>query len=401
MTATLSWIDLTATDRDKVRRVLDLFNEQGTVDELGLGRLRDAFSDALFPGTSVLHTRLRYVLFIPWIYREIESWGGGYDVAYEARRMEMRLIDGLAAGDDTAGIIGIQARESLAQLASTAYWAVLVRWGIFLAGRNQGWYHTQFDGLIRRQKEVGRADDPGVVWAREPIWHPRLPEAPAGFPDEASFALTHEEADFLRGRIQERCGGSLLAWLAQQGSGALAENFWDEPAALHAGGSIAEAVEQARRFSLHVEGAPLLYNLLLAEMRQDMQPGDANAALIERYRSELAEWAGREASEEAFDPNALWRFVARYGGRTLHPQQRFIEAWCERVTAIGAGRVADDDFLRRLIASRERQLKGQRARVVNRGRLLDWRGRVGVGRMSFRWPNVRRLLMDLHAGFSS
>jgi hypothetical protein len=77
----LTWIDLTATDRDKVRRVLDLFKEQGTVDELGLGSLRDVFSNALFPGTSVLHTRLRYVLFIPWIYQEIESWGGGWDVA--------------------------------------------------------------------------------------------------------------------------------------------------------------------------------------------------------------------------------------------------------------------------------------------------------------------------------
>ncbi|TVP74845.1 MAG: hypothetical protein EA353_14930, partial [Puniceicoccaceae bacterium] len=78
----LTWLDLTATDRDKVRRVLDLFNEQGTVDELGLGSLRDVISNALFPGTSVLLTRLRYVLFVPWIYREIESWGRGYDVVY-------------------------------------------------------------------------------------------------------------------------------------------------------------------------------------------------------------------------------------------------------------------------------------------------------------------------------
>ena len=282
MAAELSWIDLTATDRDKIRRVLNLFNEQGTVDELGLGSLRDVISNALFPGTSVLHTRLRYVLFIPWIYREIESWGGGYDVAYEARRMEMRLIDALARSDDTAGIIGIQARESLSQLASTAYWAVLVYWGLFLAGRNQGWYHAHFDSLIHRRKEVPRADDPGVVWTREPTWHPRLPEAPAGFPDEASFALTGEEADFLLGRIQERCGGTLLAWLAVEGTGELAEDFWDEPAALRAGGSIAEAVEMARRFSLHIEGGPLLYNLLLAEMRHDMQSSDADAALIER-----------------------------------------------------------------------------------------------------------------------
>ena len=35
--AFLSWIDLTASDRDKVRRALDLFEEQDTIDKLGLG----------------------------------------------------------------------------------------------------------------------------------------------------------------------------------------------------------------------------------------------------------------------------------------------------------------------------------------------------------------------------
>ena len=77
MQATLTWLDLTASDRDKMRRVLDLFKEQGTLDELGLGSLRDALSDALFPGTSSIETRLRYVLFIPWLYRRLEDRSAG------------------------------------------------------------------------------------------------------------------------------------------------------------------------------------------------------------------------------------------------------------------------------------------------------------------------------------
>ena len=67
MQPTLTWIDLTASDRDTMRRVLDLFSEKGTLDEMGLGSLRDTVSDALFPGTSYIQTRLRYVLFVPWI----------------------------------------------------------------------------------------------------------------------------------------------------------------------------------------------------------------------------------------------------------------------------------------------------------------------------------------------
>jgi hypothetical protein len=201
--AFLSWLDLTAADRDKVRRVLDLFSEQGTVDELGLGSLRDTISSALFPGTSVLHTRLRYVLFIPWIYQELESWGPGYDVARYARDQEIQLIYALAESDDTAGVIGIDAGESLARLASNAYWALLVHWGLFVPARPQSWYHRNFDELLARRSHAPRADDPGVTWTQQPTWHPRLPEPPAEFPAEVDFALTAEEADFLLGRILE------------------------------------------------------------------------------------------------------------------------------------------------------------------------------------------------------
>lgn len=398
-TASLTWLDLTAADRDKVRRVLDLFGEQGTVDELGLGSLRDTVSNVLFPGTSVLHTRMRYVLFIPWIYQKLESWGTGYDVGHHAREMEVQLIDALAQGDDTAGVIGIEAGASLARLASNTYWALLTHWGLFMPARPQSWYHRNFDELLSKQAHVARADDPGVVWSREPTWHPRLPSAPSNFPAEADFALTAEEADFLQGRILERCGETTLAWLAQEGSTLLADELWDEPAIEHATDEIVQVVELARRFSLHVQGAPLLYNLLLAEMRYENQASGGDAELIEHYRAELAEWAAWEAEEEPFNPDRLWALVMRQGGRLKDPQRRFIEAWANALREHGPEAVADSADLRHLIHVREQQLKGSRARVINNGRLLDWSGRTGTGRMQFRWPNVRQLLVDLREGF--
>jgi hypothetical protein len=398
-TAQLTWLDLTAADREKVRRVLALFNEQGTVDELGLGTLRDMLSNALFPGTSVLHTRLRYLLIIPWIYQLLEAAGSGVDVAADSRRLEVGLVDALAESDDTRGIIGIQARESLARLASSAYWAFIAHLGIFAPGRSQSWYHTHFDSLVRRRSEVPRADDPGVVWSREPTWHPRLPRIPKEFPEKVSFKLKPEEADFLRGRIEERCAGTLLAWLAREGVEETSPAPWHEPAIRHAPRSITDVVSLAERFSLHAEGGPLLYNLLLAELRHALQANDKDEELIEDYRQELAEWAARESRAPPFDPRVLWEQAARQGARVVLPQQRFVERWSARVAEIGPEGVSDDKFLRELIAARERQLKGdQRARVTNRGRLLDWSGRVGVGRMQFRWPQVRQLVLDLHEG---
>ncbi|UUT36597.1 DUF6361 family protein [Microbacterium elymi] len=80
--------------------IIDLFREPGTVDELGIGAVRDALSDILFPGTSVLHTRLRYVLFIPWLLRRAADDGGTPDEmrarfrAHEYRRCGRRRSAG-------------------------------------------------------------------------------------------------------------------------------------------------------------------------------------------------------------------------------------------------------------------------------------------------------------------
>ena len=399
MEPTLTWLDLTASDRDKMRRVLDLFKEQGTVDEMGLGSLRDILSDALFPGTSYIQTRLRYVLFIPWMYQRLESRKvGPADVARRARTAETDLIGALADSEDE-GVIGVRARDSLSRLPSSVYWSALVRWGIFRHQQSQGWYHTNFARLTDGHDAVGRPDDPGVVWARQPNWHPRLPDPPAPFPQETSFALTRAEADFLRGRMEEQCAGTLLGWLARKGSGAPAEHFWDDPDAGRTSGKIRATVELARRFSLHVQGIPLLYNLLLAE-RRHADHGDDDE-LIDRYRAELAEWAASEAAEDTYDPLVLWNLVARRGGRLPGPQRRFVEAWSERIAEADPDAVADDVALRGLVEDREHRLKGARARLANPNRLLDWNGRAGVVRMDFRWIRVRQLLIDLHRGLAA
>ena len=400
MEPTLTWLDLTASDRDKMRRVLDLFNEQGTLDEMGLGSLRDALSDALFPGTSYLHTRLRYVLFISWIYRRLENRvRGGANVAEAARQYEIGLIGALERSPRADGIIGVRARASLVRLPSSVYWSALTTWGIFQHQQSQGWYHSNFATLIRGEG-VARADDPGVLWNRQPNWHPRLPDAPDSFPGEASFPLTGEEADFLRGRLEEQCSGTVLAWLARNGSDTPADSVWDDPDALRAPDSIRSTVELARRFSLHVEGMPLLYNLLVAERRSDAL-GTDDADAIDRYRTDLAEWRVREANEPPYEPDVLWQLLARRGVRLRSAQRLFVERWAQRIAGLEPGAVSGDDSLRSLIYHRELRLKGARARLANANRLLDWQPGVGVGRMDFRWVRVRRLLIDLHRGMAS
>jgi hypothetical protein len=48
---------------------------EGVRDEIGFLIIHQRYADYFFPGTSVLHTRLRYVLFVPWIYQTLYEQG--------------------------------------------------------------------------------------------------------------------------------------------------------------------------------------------------------------------------------------------------------------------------------------------------------------------------------------
>ena len=52
----ISWLDHSEADQRRVREMLRLFSDKDTVDDLGLGTVRDTISNALFPGTSVIQT---------------------------------------------------------------------------------------------------------------------------------------------------------------------------------------------------------------------------------------------------------------------------------------------------------------------------------------------------------
>ena len=71
MMSAFVWLDYSERERRKMLDVVDLFREHDTRDELGVGSVRDAFADMLFPGTSTIMTRARYFLLVPWTYQRL------------------------------------------------------------------------------------------------------------------------------------------------------------------------------------------------------------------------------------------------------------------------------------------------------------------------------------------
>ena len=75
----LGWIDFSKEDRQKALDVINLLSEQGAVDELGIGIIRDAFANYFFPGTSTIQTRAKYFLIVPYMLREAVDGRYGKD----------------------------------------------------------------------------------------------------------------------------------------------------------------------------------------------------------------------------------------------------------------------------------------------------------------------------------
>jgi hypothetical protein len=215
------WLDTSEDERRRVMEVIAAFREPDTRDELGLGAIRDAFANRLFPGTSTVQTRARYFLFVPWVYVDLERrHTGSGEVERRARRAEVALIDALAAGDDPAGVIGIDARANLQRLPSSIYWQGLVAWGICQFPGSQAQYHRSLDAFYEARAGGAARDDDGEPVGGRVIrnWHAGLPPAPEGFPHHATVPLTAGEAAYLRERVMANAPGSLLAFLVDRGA---------------------------------------------------------------------------------------------------------------------------------------------------------------------------------------
>ncbi len=387
-----------------MRDVLDLFHEQDTRDELGVGLIRDAFADLLFPGTTTIMTRARYFLFIPWVYLRLErSRVPSSRIGLRARQEEVWLArhlikNGAGEGD---GVIGRVAGDHLQRLPSNISWLGLRSWGIRLFPGGQHEYHRSLDSFYAA---VGRAlatrEEDSEEFDVRRNWHGGLPSPPSGFPESATMSLTRDEARYLCERMAaaETATGeeSLLAFLARDGVPAQCDFAWAHPQAGEFPPHIQRWLAHMRAFSESMHGAALLYNLMLAQL-------DQRDDLAEEYREQVEAWAAEQDARQdtlaTWDRADFWRLVTQSGAQTSVWTRQFVDAWLDIATAPGRrSGMADDAPARDIIAARERRLKGRRARLFSRSALEQWSGAAGTGRMQYRWYVASPLLGDIYTG---
>jgi hypothetical protein len=182
----------------------------------------------------------------------------------------------------------------------------------------------------------------------------------------------------------------MLSWLIHHPPGNMPDYVWEIDNLAAAPAQLTELVDHARRFHTAIHGAALVYNLMLARR-------GGRDVLAAEYENELALW-----SQELLDTAALkdwsrpdwWATIQRQNPRLRPITMQFVNRWLDLIEE--ENELAHSKAAAELIGTRERQIKGGRARLVNQSALDRWAGGSGLGRLDFRWTIGRRHLQDLY-----
>ena len=392
----LGWIDFSKEDRQKALDVINLLSEQGAVDELGIGIVRDAFANYFFPGTSTIQTRAKYFLIVPYILRDAVDGRYGKDVNRILRAIDTEEkecgIKLLESNPKAEGVIGTRVLPKgwVARKPSDIYWNGIRTYGIFC---DYGLSIPEYVSLamkLNTQKssaKLGNRNDDAEENEKDDsdagdimnvnFWN--LPIYYDNWRDNLTIELTNEEALYLDKQIQKGAKGSLLEYVLKN---RIDMNKYEDFVSMAA--DLSEKVEEklsymmklACEFNNLVYMARVRFNVMLSE--------EENEVAVSEW-DRLKPQVKRRAN---VDLSAVFNKLELHNPGTYLFLSKLQEAF----------KALDIDAADELIKKRERQLKGINRAKLNRTKEFDHSKWVGGGELDYRFSNARRIINDIYSG---
>ena len=392
----LGWIDFSKEDRQKALDVINLLSEQGAVDELGIGIVRDAFANYFFPGTSTIQTRAKYFLIVPYILRDAVDGRYGKDVNRILRAIDTEEkecgIKLLESNPKAEGVIGTRVLPKgwVARKPSDIYWNGIRIYGIFCdyglsipeyvslavklnTQKSSAKLGNRNDEAEENEKDDSDAGDiMNVSFWNLPIYHDN-------WRDNLTIELTNEEAFYLDKQIQKGAKGTLLEYVLKN---RIDMNKYEDFVSMAA--ELSEKVEEklaymmklACEFNNLVYMARVRFNVMLSE--------EENEVAVSEW-DRLKPQVKRRAN---VDLSAVFNKLELHNPGTYLFLSKLQEAF----------KALDIDAADELIKKRERQLKGINRAKLNRTKEFDHSKWVGGGELDYRFSNARRIINDIYSG---
>ena len=393
----LGWVDFSNSDREKVFDVMNLLQEPGAVDEIGIGQVRDAFSNLFFPGTSTVQTIAKYFLIVPYVLKEAAEGRYGSEYGGILRRIDEEerqcglLLMQHCPGD--TGIIGqrVLPRGWVVRRPSSIYWNGICTYGIctpkglsipdlirasqFVQAQNRAIRLSSRgdDGSSDERDDFDAGRDAALNFFSVPD------DYYTDWREELSTRLTEGEAAFLREKIESHTQGTLLCYMLEHNVnvekydsfGALCKALHEKVPA-----EMGRMMKLASDFDRLVYAARVRYNYVLSNGE------NAEAA---------DEWEYIETNKEYMLSVDVDEVLA-----SLHivnyRLRRFLLAFKEAVLT-GSLDAADE-----ILINREIEIKGRsRAKLCKRD---DYDNDVWIGEryLDYRFSSAKRLIADIYRG---
>lgn len=380
----VGWIDFSSKDREKAMAIIDLMKENNAVDELGIGVVRDKLAELLFPGTSTIQTRAKYFFIVPWSMIEAEKkFRNKADYLKILNNIETDVIRALIKNEssETKGIIGRDSVERLKRKPSEIYWNGLRSYKIipFNISRNQ--YISSI--RINKRYEIEEGDDSDSTYLDndEIRWDITKPEK--NWKKNLTLSLTKEESKFLREKITRYHPNSLYAHILNNSNISLEDEdiyhltFRDKLPEV-----VNNNLDLALNFGKVIHGAHIRYNIILRKK---------NSMDVEDYEENWNKWCNEISDFDwgKFEEARIYQFAEKTKGT-----KEFIESWFKAIREL---RSVNLEQLDKMIETREYILKGQRAKIKSCEN-IDLSKWVGLGRLEYRWRNVKVLVRDIKEG---
>ena len=392
----LGWVDFSREDREKVLDVMNLLQEQGAVDEIGIGLVRDAFANLFFPGTSTVQTVAKYFLIVPYVLKEATEGRYGNDLNKILRRIDqeekacgIRLMENCPGAD---GIIGrrVLPKGWVARKPSNIYWNGIRTYGICTQDLTISEL-LKASIILQAQKKTSALGNKGDDTADS-----ERDDTDAGrdvatqlfsVPDDyygdwrtnLSIHLTATEAAFLRRRIETSVPTSLLGYLLRNSIDvakydsfeAIYEELGDAVPA-----DLARTMKLACDFNRLVYAARVRYNYILSNGES------ADAAEEWAYIEENMQHMLSVDVDDVLQTLHITNFRLR----------RFLTSF---KTALMAG---DLDAADRALIDREIEIKTRsRAKLCKRDDYANdtW---IGGRYLDYRFSSAKRIITDIYHG---
>ena len=373
----------------------------GVRDEVGFLLLHSAYANRFFPGTSVLHTRLRYVLFIPWIYLDLIRHSSREDISQQVVNAETFLAGRLLHQDGTIGKRGYPNPTS--QQPTMAYWTALGTWGILKPRPDGSWpSKSQIHRTIRSEKVITHMqDDDGRPLDEVQELFIALPPLPSKWKEQRerlSFRLLKRERMFLKRQLigvmrkDEPLTPSLLSRLAE-GINELNDDIsdfpWSPAIKRHADAEDKAALIRASQVAALSAVGRGVYAAMVEELREKEDGANPGQKHRQHLREVINQYSTSAKSLQLEKLTHDINYLPPYLNNVLIATQE----WLSKPKSVLV--------LRDAYAKAEDVRKGRRARLNRtlfaKQRRAEWdpEEQTLATPIHYRWFNIRRLLRDL------